>query len=96
MVDMNKNQIVHNHFSELGKKSAEVRSAKYGPDYMASLSKRGVEARRLNAVKRALVINLDNSERNCEVCGADHAQINDDNRQTYAKAHKKYLEGIKT
>ncbi len=93
---MNKrDQIIKQHFYNLGKASAEARKKKLGTEglreQMANLSQKGVEARKRNQRKRALVVNLDNPERNCKVCKADHQFITDDNRATYRKAHEEHL-----
>lgn len=90
---MNKrDQIVKSYFQKLGVMSHIARVKKYGEDYMAKLSQKGVEARRRNAARRALVTDLDHPEDNCKICGASHKYINDDNRSTYAKAHQKYIQ----
>lgn len=89
-----KDRIISKHYSEIAKKSAQARLEKYGPGYMAELSKKAVAAHQRNARMRMPVVNLDNPEKNCRVCGYDHGEITDMNRKAYKKAHEKHIKKL--
>lgn len=89
---MNKrDQIVKKYFSDIGKMGGSKTVETHGKDYMRELSRKAVEERKRRARMRKPVVNLDDPEKNCKVCGFDHAYISEWNRDKYAKAHEAHL-----
>jgi hypothetical protein len=79
--------VVFNYFSKMGKQSYEARRQKYGDDYMKKLSEKSKASFR----KKRGVVNEEHPEKNCPICGFDHAFMTDLNRKSYGKAHAKYI-----
>lgn len=86
-----KDQIITKHFKELGKAHVKQHPELHSKEHMQELAKKAGEVHKQNARKRALIVNLDEPNKNCKTCGADHAFINDDNRASYRKEHEKHL-----
>lgn len=82
-----KDQIVHQHFSRMAKASWIARQAKFGPNHMKDLSLKAAAT----FARRRGIVNVENPEKNCKICGFDHEQMNDENRKAYGKAHAKYM-----